>query len=112
MQNFQYTFETHKGSFISAFSISMIVPSLIILITLWQLINSPFIAITVGKIYRFQDDQDQLNECNHEEIDTRIVLLASQETNDVVVVSKDTDVLVLLVKAYAHDNIKHNWFFK
>ena len=44
----------------------------------------------VVKIYRFQEDQDKVNEYNH---DTRIALLASQETDDVVVVSKDTDVL-------------------
>ena len=42
------------------------------------------------KICRFQEDQDKVNEYNH---DTRIALLASQETDDVVVVSKDTDVL-------------------
>ena len=41
-----------------------------------------------------------------------IIFLASQETNDVVVVAKDTDVLVLLLWTYAHDNIKHNGFFK
>ena len=35
-----------------------------------------------------------------------------QETNDVAVVAKDTDVLVLLVWAYAHHDIKQNWFFK
>ena len=41
-----------------------------------------------------------------------IIFLASQETNDVVVAAKDTDVLVLLLWTYAHDNIKHNGFFK
>ena len=41
-----------------------------------------------------------------------IILLAYPETNDVVVVAKDTDTLVLLVWAYVHYNIKRNWFFK
>ena len=37
-----------------------------------------------------------MNECNHEEAGTTIILLASQETNDVKVVAKDTYALVLL----------------
>ena len=73
-----------------------------------QLINSPFIVTAGDNIYRFQEGQDKVNECNHEEADTRMILLAYQETNDVVVVAKDTDVLVLLVQAYTHNNIKHN----
>ena len=60
------------------------------------LINSPFIVTARDKIYRFQNGQEKVNECNHEEADTRIILLASQETNDVAVVAKDTDVLSLL----------------
>ena len=112
MRNFQNTFETLKGSFTSVFSISMTVISLSILIILWQQINLSFIVTAGDKIYRFQEDQDKVNECNHEEVDTTIVLLALQETNDVAVVSKYTNVLVLLVKAYAHHNIKRNWFFE
>ena len=49
-----------------------------------QLINSPFVVTVGSKIYRFQEGQEKVNECNHEEADTRIIL-------------KDTDVLVLLV---------------
>ena len=77
-----------------------------------QLINSPFTVTAGDKIYRFQVGQEKVHECNHEEANTRIILLASQEANDAAVVTKDTDVLVLLVWAYAHYNIKHNWFFK
>ena len=36
--------------------------------------------------------------------------LASQEIKDVVVVARDTDVLVSFV--WAHYNIKRNWFFE
>ena len=53
-----------------------------------------------------------VTECNREEVHTRIILLAYQETSDVAVVSKDTDVFVLLVRKYAYHNIKRNWFFK
>ena len=112
MRNFQNTFETLKGSFTSVFLVSMIVTSLSILIILWQQINLSFIVTAGNKIYRFQEDQDKVNECNHEEVDTTIVLLALQETNDVAVVSKDTAVLVLLVNAYAYHNMKRNWFFE
>ena len=67
-----------------------------------KLINSPFIVTAGDKIYRFQESQEKVNECNHEVAETRIILLAS----------RDTDVLVLLVWAYAHHDIKQNWFFK
>ena len=53
-----------------------------------------------------------VTECNREEVDTSIILLAYLETNGVAVVSKDTDVFILLVRKYAYHNIKRNWFFK
>ena len=55
-----------------------------------QLINSLFIVTVRNKTYGFKDGQDKINECNHEEADTRIILLAYQEINDVAVVAKDT----------------------
>ena len=44
-----------------------------------KLINSPFIVPAGDKIYRFQESQEKVNECNHEEADTRIILLASRD---------------------------------
>ena len=41
-----------------------------------QLINSPFIVTVGHKIYEFQEGQDKVNNCNHGEVDTRIILLA------------------------------------
>ena len=49
--------------------------------------------------------------CNHEEADYRIVLHALLCTQDVVVVAKDTDVLVLLIWAYSHFNVQYKWYF-
>ena len=47
-------------------------------------------------------DCEYLFDCNHEEFDTRIVLHASLLVEEnVVVVAKDTDVLVLLVNEYS-----------
>ena len=66
-----------------------------------QLNNSPFIVTAGDKIQRFQECQDKVNECNHEDPDTRIILLAYQEISDVVVFAKDTDPLGLLMWAYA-----------
>ena len=60
-----------------------------------QLIDSPFIVTSGDKIDRFQGGQDKVNEFNHEEADTRIILLAYQETNDLLVLAKNTNVLVL-----------------
>ena len=51
-------------------------------------------------------------DCNHEEADTRMVLHALREDTNVVIISKDTDVLILLVYAYALKNISKKWFMK
>ena len=40
-------------------------------------------------------------ECNHEEVDSRLVLQACERDTVIVVVAMDTDVLVILVHAYA-----------
>ena len=51
-----------------------------------------------GKLREFSEI---IFKSNHEEADTRIILHALQEYTKAVVVSKDTDVLILLVNAYA-----------
>ena len=50
--------------------------------------------------------------CNHEEADYRLVFHAVRSDKDVVVVAKDTDVLILLVWAYNNFSIKHQWFMQ
>ena len=62
-----------------------------------QLINLSFLVTVGDRIYRFQEGQDKTDECNHEEADTTIILLAHQVSNDVAVIAKDTDDLVLLI---------------
>ena len=52
---------------------------------------------------------EMVHKCNHKEADTRLVLHALLCKNDVVIVSKDTDVLVLLVWAYNEYNISKQW---
>ena len=46
-----------------------------------------------------------LGHCNHEEAGTRLILHALQSQSDVVVVCKDTDVVILMVWAYHKFNI-------
>ena len=53
-----------------------------------------------------------LFDCNHEEADTRIVLHASLAEENVVVVAKDTDVLVLLVSEYSKLLPTQEWVMK
>ena len=55
---------------------------------------------------------DIIFKSNHEEADTRITLHALQEDTKVVVVSKDTDVLILLVHAYAKCKPRKEWYMK
>lgn len=51
-----------------------------------------------------------LFDCNHEEADTRLVLHALLCENDVVIVCKDTDVMILLVWAYIKYNVTKKWY--
>ena len=51
-------------------------------------------------------------DCNHEEVDTRIILHASLAEENVVVVAKDTDVLVLLVNEYSKLLPIQEWVMK
>ena len=53
-----------------------------------------------------------LEDCNHEEADTRLVLHAILCEQDSVIVASDTDVLVLLVWAYNEFEIKQKWYFQ
>ena len=55
---------------------------------------------------------EYLFDCNHEEVDTRIVLHASFAEENVVVVAKDTDVLVLLVNEYSKLLPTREWVMK
>ena len=50
--------------------------------------------------------------CNHEEADTRLVLYAIIQNTDMVIVFKDTDVLILLLWAFTKLQVVHKWFFK
>ena len=54
-----------------------------------------------SKTYRVTTAIEELFDCNHEEADSRLVLHAIIDVSDVVVVAKDTDVLVLMVWGYA-----------
>ena len=48
-----------------------------------------------------RDDTDVTVECNHEEADTRVVLHAFNSEGPVIVKAKDTDILILMIYAYA-----------
>ena len=78
-----------------------------------RLVMKPFIITAGNKNYKLLKSGMVLEEeCNHEEADTRLIYLALKEDKDVVVVSKDTDVLILLVWAYAKYDIKRKWYLK
>ena len=55
---------------------------------------------------------EDLDRSNHEEAETKTVLHALREKANVVVVARDTDVLVLMVYAYALKDIKDDWYMK
>jgi len=77
-----------------------------------RLIDMPFIITVRNKIHRLNGSGNEEEECNHEEADTRLILLALKEETDIVIVAKDTDVLVLLIWAYEKYHVKHKWYFK
>ena len=59
-----------------------------------------------------QSNLIRLPDCNHEEADTKLIFHALREDTDCVVVARDTDVLVLMVYAYAKHRIRRNWYMK
>ena len=57
-------------------------------------------------MFEISSSVTKLFECKNEEGNTRIIFHASQQKTNVAVYSKDTDVLVLMVFAYALNKIK------
>ena len=55
---------------------------------------------------------EHLLQCNHEEADTRLILHAIMCATDVVVVCKDTDVLILMVWAHHKFNVEQHLYMK
>ena len=71
----------------------------------------PVTVTAKSKTYRVTATAiEELFDCNHEEVDSRLVSHAIIEDSGVVVVAEDTNVLVLMlmVLAYAKCNIKRN----
>ena len=48
----------------------------------------------------------------HEDADTRLVFHVILASRDIIVVSKDTDILILLIWTYAKCEIRHKWLIK
>ncbi|XP_065053639.1 uncharacterized protein LOC135682604 [Rhopilema esculentum] len=76
-------------------------------------IKQPFIVTEGNNTYRVERNGCELfYRCNHKVADTRLVLHASLEAADVVIVSKNTDVLILLIWAYSKLSVCKTWLFK
>ena len=54
----------------------------------------------------------RLADCNHEEADTKMMVFALREDTDVVIVARDTDVLILMIYIYAKRKITSNLYMK
>ena len=78
-----------------------------------QLLLMPLIFIAGDQTIRLENGQDCVKIiCNHEEADTRLILQAYEENCDSVTVSKDSDVLFLLVWEYVFFDIQVEWYLK
>ena len=65
-----------------------------------------------AKFPLFNGSVHEMEKFNHEEANTRLILHAVESKQDVVIVAKDTDVLVLMVWAFAFLNVERKWFFR
>ena len=75
--------------------------------------STPFITTSSEKEYLISPVGNQvISGCNHEDADTRLVLHGFKVNLNVVVVCKDTDVLILTIWAYSKLNITNNWYLK
>ena len=78
-----------------------------------QISPSPILVNNENRIFKILSSATKAFECNHEEGDTRIIIFhASQQKANIVVCSKDTDVLVLIVFAYALNKINEKQVMK
>ena len=59
----------------------------------------------LNEIFEISSSVTKFFKCNHEKGDTRIMFHALQQKTNVAVHSKDTDVLILMVFAYALNKI-------
>ncbi len=76
-------------------------------------LRCPVVITSNERTYQITNrSSEMLFHCNHEEADSRLILHAILANQDVVVVAKDTDVLVLLVWAYEKYSVTHQWFMK
>ena len=65
----------------------------------------PILANNKNEIFEISSSATKFFECNYEEGNTRIIFHALQQKANVAVYSEDTDVLVLMVFAYALNKI-------
>ena len=65
----------------------------------------PTLTNSENKIFKVSSSVTKVFEYNHEEDDTRIIFHGLQQKSNLVVCSKDTDVLVLMVFAYTLNKI-------
>ena len=73
----------------------------------------PFLYTDQERTFVIKNGQtSEIYNCNHEEADTRLILHALRENTDVVIVSQDTDVLVLMLHAYVVNNVSKSWYMQ
>ncbi len=79
-----------------------------------QSINIPVLVNDEQETWKITTNGDSsiVFQCNHEEADTRMVLQACHEDTNVVVESKDTDVLLLMIYAFTKHRPTNEWFVK
>ena len=59
-----------------------------------------------------QSQQQSLFSSNQEEADTRIALHCSESSKPVLVKAKDTDILILMVYAFALTSPPYDWYLQ
>ena len=71
----------------------------------------PILFNNENKIFKISGSVTKVYECNHEEVDSKTFHQLHQNIN-VAVCSKDVDILVLMVMAYALNKINEKWVIK
>ena len=72
-----------------------------------RIIKVTIIFTNDRNMFQMAEQNDQIFfMCNHVEADTRVVLHACLKHTNCVVVSKDTDVFILMIFSFAFKNVK------
>ena len=94
-------------------NISLVYLQLIsVVMILYSQVRCQYSSKKENETFKISSSATKVFDCNPEEVNTRMIFHALQQKTSVGVYSKDTDVIVLIIFAYALNKINEKWVMK